>query len=73
MLRMKIEFIECYDDLFTEGFKSLQKTMTIKLYAMEQCQVILNRFLKVPSMLRGMIDYSVNIFHTKEFEHKPIK
>ena len=37
MLRMKIEFIECYDDLFTEGFKSLQKTMTIKLYAMEQC------------------------------------
>lgn len=39
---MKIEFIECYDDLFTEGFKNLQKVMLIKLYAMELCQRKLN-------------------------------
>lgn len=36
LIRMKLEFAECYDDLFTKSFQALQKTMIVKLNAMEK-------------------------------------
>lgn len=38
LFRMRLEYTEIYDELFSEAFDTLQKTMSIKLYAVEKCQ-----------------------------------
>ena len=69
---MKIEFIECYDDLFTEGFKNLQKVMLIKLYAMELCQRKLNEWMSIIDPNKGAIDYAIKMFTSRYIEGKTL-
>lgn len=35
--RMKTEFIECYEDLFADGYQRLYRTLQVKLHAMKHC------------------------------------
>lgn len=62
LIRMKIEFGECYDDMFTKSFQSLQKIMNVKVFAMESCAKTLEKEIKNNPSGKINVKYSLEIF-----------
>lgn len=44
--RMKGEFLEAYEDLFSDAYQRLYRTLKIKLETMQHCQNILDSEIK---------------------------
>jgi|APSaa5957512535_1039671.scaffolds.fasta_scaffold151608_1 hypothetical protein len=40
--RMKGEFLEAYEDLFSDAYQRLYRTLKVKLETMQKCQSILD-------------------------------
>jgi len=40
--RMRIEFIEAFDDLFFSGFKRLNRSLKVKIAALKYCKTFIS-------------------------------
>ena len=64
---MRLEHQEIYEDTFFEGFASLQKVMSIKLYSIEQCNNTLNKYM-ASGIKSSEVDYDLKVMTTAQIE-----
>ena len=65
---MRMEFAETYGEMFNEGFQNLHKTMSIKLFAIENCQARLEKWSTRPSSEKGDLKYDLKVLTVEDVE-----
>lgn len=66
LYRMSLEYGEIYEELFRDAFSMLQKTISIKLYAVEKCQKELETWVGNTDPNKKSLDYDLKLMSTEE-------